>query len=166
MSLETRIALIGIAGALAGTLAGGLITYKVTQEQISSERTESRRSERLDAYAKYFGDATRLWSQIVAITEVTPRPKNLTASQEADLDTLEKTLTGEFGLVVLVAPPRVRLVAQDLLGVNTTVWNALKTRPIDYRLYNQAKGRIYGKENLLRKFAVAVRSDLGTGEGS
>ncbi len=64
LSLETRIALIGVVGALAGTLTGGLVTWLVTQDQLASQKTETRRAERLDAYSTYLGDAARLWTQV------------------------------------------------------------------------------------------------------
>jgi hypothetical protein len=54
-------------------------------------------------------------------------------------------------------------VAQELLNVNTDVWNALKATPIRYDLYSRARRQIFEK-NLLRKFVVAMRADLGTVE--
>ena len=81
MSLETRVAVIGVAGALAGTLVGGLVTYAVTQQQISSRSEPARRDERRDAYAKYFGDVTRLWTHVFAIMEGGDRPKSLASGR-------------------------------------------------------------------------------------
>jgi hypothetical protein len=54
-----RIALIGVVASLLGTLIGGGVTYAVTQSQISSQKAESRRSERLDAYSTYLGDTNK-----------------------------------------------------------------------------------------------------------
>ena len=48
-SLETRIALIGVLGALAGTLTGGLVTWVVTQDQLSSQRAGPPRRERFES---------------------------------------------------------------------------------------------------------------------
>jgi hypothetical protein len=164
MSLETRIAVIGLAGALAGTIVGGAITYKVTQEQISSQRTESRRAERLDAYAKYFGDATKLWTRVFAFAEVEPRPKSLDEAELTDLNTIEETLTGEFALVVLLAPRPIRRVAQALNNVNTDVWNALNLDRIDWDGYTLAKKQIIGANGLLKQFADAAKTDLGSND--
>ena|SRR5215208_3759735 len=164
MSLETRIAVIGLAGALAGTIVGGAITYKVTQEQISSQRTESRRAERLDAYAKYFGDATKLWTRIFAFAEVEPRPKSLDEAELTDLNTIEETLTGEFALVVLLGPRPIRGVAQALHNVNTDVWNALNLDRIDWVGYRLAKKQATAKNGLLKQFADAAKADLGTND--
>jgi hypothetical protein len=163
LSLQTRIALIGVAGALAGTLTGGLVTWYVTQEQIESHRADTRRAERLDAYSQYFGDAARLWTQVFTVYEVTPRPTRLSASETAALKTLQETLTREYALVALLAPENVRGVARELNNANTDVWNALQSYPIDHELYERAKNRASGpRSNLLREFLAAAQEDLGT----
>lgn len=165
MSLETRIAVIGVVGALTGTLVGGLVTYAVTQQQISSQKSESRRADRLNAYSNYFGDAARLWTQVTATVDVAPRPTRLQPSERQDLKELEATLTRDYALVALVAPEHVRNVAQELNGANTTVWNALNSVPIDYALYAEAHRQIYPKHtenSLLRQFTNEARSDLDT----
>jgi hypothetical protein len=163
LSLQTRIALIGVAGALAGTLAGGLVTWYVTQEQIESQRADTRRAERLDAYAKYFGDAARFWTQVGTVYEVMPRPKRLSESDTAALKALLETLTREYAHIALLAPDRVRNVARELHSANTDVWNALQTSPIDHELYEDARRRATGRpSNLQREFVDAAQEDLGT----
>jgi hypothetical protein len=162
MSLETRIAVIGVAGALTGTLVGGLVTYAVTQDQISSQRTEARRDERRDAYAKYFGDASRLWTHVFAIMEGGDRPKTLSASDRTELSSLQETLTGEYALVALVAPKHVADVATDLYNIDLDVWNDLNSQPIFVRGYNQAKATVLGAKSPLRGFENVTRADLGT----
>jgi hypothetical protein len=165
MSLETRIAVIGVVGALTGTLVGGLVTYAITQQQISSQKSESRRADRLNAYSSYFGDAARLWTQVVDTVDVTPRPTRLQPSERQDLKELQATLLRDYALVALVAPDDVRSAAQSLNGANTTVWNALNSVPIDYALYSQAHRQIYPKDyrdSLLRRFTNEARSDLDT----
>lgn len=162
LSLETRIALIGVVGALAGALVGGLITWKVTQEQLSSQRVDARRAERLDAYSRYFGDAARLWTQAVDIAEVTPRPTRLSESDAASLRTLEETLTREYALVALLAPDSVRSVARRLNAADTEVGNALQSTPIEYGVYKDARDKAAGPDKLLAQFAVAAQRDLGT----
>jgi hypothetical protein len=165
VSLETRIALIGVTGALAGTLVGGLVTYKVTQEQILSERTESRRAERRDAYAKYFGGATKLWTHVFAIMEGGARPKRLSESVRSDLGTLEETVIGEYALVALVAPRQVAAVAIELNNANIDVWNALNSDPIIVADYNGVKRKMLGQQSPLTEFQDASREDLGTASG-
>jgi hypothetical protein len=166
-SFETRIALIGVVGALAGTLVGGLVTWVVTQDQLSSQRADARRAERLDAYANYFGDAARLWTQEFSIVETRPRPRSLNGSQKADLTTLEETLTREYALVALAAPKSVRTVARELNNADTDLGNALLGERIDYRLYEQAKGKdAGGPSNFLLQFEGASQKDLGTAERS
>jgi hypothetical protein len=161
LSLETRVALIGVVGALAGTLAGGLVTWVVTQEQLESQRTDARRVERRDAYARYFGDAARLWTQVFTVYEVTPRPTTLTAAETSDLEELQETLTRDYALVALLAPPDVIEVARDLNNANTDVWNALHTDPIDHELYTQAKKLANGPPtSLLAQFASVAKEDL------
>ena len=162
MSAEARIALIGVVGALAGTLVGGGVTYAVTQDQISSQKVESRRTERLDAYAAYYGDSTRFWLEVFTITEAGEHPKSLTASQRTALNTLAETLTGEFVRLQLLAPTYVRAVAQRLNNVNTIALNALGSGAIQYRDYNQAAQEVTGNRGLIRQFAIAMRRDLGT----
>ena len=162
MSLETRIAVIGLAGALAGTIVGGAITYKVTQEQISSERTESRRAERRDAYAKYFGDATKLWTHVFAIMEGGDRPKTLPGSARTELGGLEETVVGDYALIALVAPKRVAAVAYDLNNVSIDVWNALNSQPIVVSDYNRVKRKMLSRDSPLRGFQEIARVDLGT----
>ena len=71
-SLEMRVALIGVVGALAGTLAGGLVTWAVTKDQLASQRADARRTERLTAYSQYFGDAASFWTQVAGPLTVTP----------------------------------------------------------------------------------------------
>jgi hypothetical protein len=164
MSLETRIAVIGVVGALTGTLVGGLVTYAITQQQISSQKSESRRAERLNAYSTYLGDASRLWTQVFQAVEVTPRPDRLQPSEKQDLKELEETAARDYAAVALVAPQQVRGAAKDLNGANTTVWNALNTFPIDYTLYADAKRHIVPeKASLLARFRDEARRDLGTG---
>jgi pyrroline-5-carboxylate reductase len=165
MSLETRIAVIGVVGALAGTLVGGLVTYAVTQDQISSQKKETRRTERLNAYSQYFGDASNLWTQVFAEVEVTPRPRYLSGAKLASLKSLEATLSQEYALVSLVAPQKVHDTARKLNVVDTDVWNAVNSAPIDYRLYEAAKRQILGPKSLFLQFLAASRSDLGTGSG-
>lgn len=165
LSLETRVALIGVVGALAGTLAGGLVTWVVTQDQIASQRADTRRAERLDAYAKYFGDAARLWTQVFNVYEVTPRPTRLSDSDTAALKALEETLTREYALIALLAPDSVRNVARELNDANTAVWNALHSDPIDHETYEDAKERAaVGPTNLLKRFSDAAKRDLGTAD--
>jgi hypothetical protein len=165
VSLQTRIALIGVAGALAGTLAGGLVTWFVTQDQIESQRADTRRAERLDAYAKYFGDAARLWTQVFTVYEVTPRPTRLSESETAALKELQETLTREYALVALLAPESVRSAARELNRANTDVWNALQSSPINHKLYKDAKRRAAGiPTNLQREFLAAAQEDLGTAD--
>jgi hypothetical protein len=155
--------LIGVAGALAGTLAGGLVTWYVTQEQIESQRSDARRAERRDAYANFFGDAARFWTQVGTVYEVTPRPTRLSESDRAALKTLLETLTREYALIALLAPDRVRNVARELHNANTDVWNALQIPPIDHELYEDAKRRATGGQgNLQREFVDAAQEDLGT----
>jgi hypothetical protein len=163
LSLEMRIALIGVLGALAGTLTGGLITWVVTQDQLSAQRADTRRAERLDAYSKYFGDAARLWTQVGNIYEVTPRPKSLNASQTATIKSLEETLARDYALVVLLAPERVRKIARELNVADTYVGNALQSSPIRTGLYEQAKNQaVLGPSPLLKQFSDAAEKDLGT----
>lgn len=162
-SLEFRIALIGVLGALAGTLAGGLITWAVTQDQVAAQRSDARRAEKLDAYATYFGDAARLWTQVFNVYEVTPRPTRLSAADSASLETLMETLTRDYALVALLAPDRVREVARQLNNANTAVGNALRTIPIDRAGYTNAMRRAAARENsLLPQFLNAAKEDLGT----
>jgi hypothetical protein len=159
-----RIALIGVAGALAGTLAGGLVTWLVTKDQIASQRADTRRTERLMAYSRYFGDAASLWTQIFDIYEVTPRPLRLTKSQASGLKKLEETLTREYALVALLAPEHVRSLARKLNNADTDVGNALQSDPIDYTGYKRAmKQAVGGPNNLLQQFTSAAKEDLGTG---
>jgi hypothetical protein len=165
MSLETRIAVIGVLGALTGTLVGGLVTYKVTQQQISSERTESRRVERRDAYARYFGDATKLWIHVFAVMESGDRPKSLTPAARSELGTLEETTLGDYAFVALVAPRRVATVANELSNANIDVWNALNSRPIRVGDYNRVKRQILGRRGPLTGFQNISRRDLGTAGG-
>jgi hypothetical protein len=163
LSLQTRIALIGVTGALAGTLAGGLVTWYVTQEQIESERADARRAERRDAYANFFGDAARFWTQVGTVYEVMPRPKRLSESETAALRALLETLTREYALIALLAPDTVRDLARQLHNANTDVWNALQTSPIDHELYEDARRRATGRPtNLQREFVDAAQEDLGT----
>jgi hypothetical protein len=163
VSLQTRVALIGVVGALAGTLAGGLITWVVTQDQLASQRADARRAERLDAYSEYFADAARLWTQVFTIYEVTPRPTRFSASETAALKALQETLTREYALVTLLAPERVHNVARELNAANTDVWNALQSYPIDQKLYRDAKKRATGSPtNLLQEFLAMAKKDLGT----
>jgi hypothetical protein len=163
LSLETRIALIGVVGALAGTLTGGLVTWFVTQDQLASQRADARRAERLDAYANYLGDASRLWTQVGQVYEVTPRPKSLSESETAALKAVEETLARDYALVALLAPKRVHDVARELNGADTAVWNALQSAPIDVALYREAKKKVIeGQDNLLLRFLAVSRKDLGT----
>jgi len=166
LSLELRTALIGIISALVGTLVGGAVTWAITHEQIANEKTEARRAERLDAYSKYFGDAARLWTEVFDVYEVTPPPKTLTAAETTPIKELQATLTREYALVALVAPDSVRNVARQLNNVNTDVYNALASVPIQQAQYERAKRQATeGQTNLLAAFLDAAKRDLGTGGG-
>jgi hypothetical protein len=161
--METRIALIAVVGALAGTLAGGLLTWMVARDQFASQRSEVRREERLDAYSKYFGDAARLWTQVFNFYEVTPRPRTLSRAESAQLDHLLETLTRDYALVAMLAPNSVRSVARELNNADTDVGNALQSEPIDHPLYLSARKRATeGSNNLLLRFSEAAKKDLGT----
>jgi hypothetical protein len=162
MGAETRIALIGVVGALAGTLVGGLVTYAVTQQQISSQKAESRRTERLDAYSAYFGDSTKFWIDASTITEAGLHPKSITASQRTNLNSLAQTLIGEYARVSLLAPPRVRAAAKQLINANIDILNELGSGSIEYGPYERTLRRVQGKDSLLSQFDVAMRADLGT----
>lgn len=163
LSLETRIALIGVLGALAGTLVGGLVTWAITQDQISTQKEEARRSERLDAYSQYFGDAARFWTQALTLYEVTPPPTHLNAADAASLQALQATLTQEYARVSLLAPKNVHAAAQALNSANTRLGNALESVPIDAKGYLAARNQIGGSsDNLLRRFSEAAKEDLGT----
>src|SRR5262252_1058053 len=124
MSDGMRIALIGVVASLLGTLVGGAVTYAVTQSQISSQKAESRRAERLDAYSTYFGDSEKFWIEVQTITSEGLHPKAVTSVQRADLNTFGERLIGDYARVALLAPPRVREVASQLEGANVTGWNS------------------------------------------
>jgi hypothetical protein len=162
MALETRIALIGVGGALLGTLVGGGVTYAVTQSQISSQKAESRRTERLDAYSTYFGDSEKFWVDVQTITREGLHPKAVTAAQRADLNVFGETLIGDYARVVLLAPLHVRDAATQLEAANVAVWNALAGGSIEYRRYAQLAREVILKKGLLKQFADAMREDLGT----
>lgn len=166
LSLQTRIALISVTGALTGALIGGLVTWTVTRENITSERADARRAERRDAYAAYFGDVARLWAQVFSVYEVTPRPTRLTPAERTALNELQATLTREYALVALIAPDSVRTLARALNNAGTDVSNALTSEPIAHGRYEQAKQRASGGPNsLLARFFLAARKDLGTTDG-
>ncbi len=159
MSAETRIALIGVFGALLGTLVGGGVTYAVTQSQISSQKAESRRTERLDAYSTYFGDSQKFAIEVQTITSEALHPKSVTAAQRTELNTFGETLIGDYARVVLLAPRHVGRVAGQLEGANVAIWNALASSSIHYR---QFKGAGIRERGLIKQFALATRADLGT----
>ena len=151
-----------VAGALAGALTGGLVTWSITQDQLSSQKAGARRTERLEAYAQYFGDAARLWMQAFTLYEVTPPPK-LSPAEAGALKALEATVTQEYARVALLAPDRVHSAARALNDATTQVGNALEADPIDAKLYAKVRARIVGTpDNLLQRFASAARADLGS----
>jgi hypothetical protein len=163
--MEMRIALIGVVGALAGALVGGLITWKVTQEQLSSQRADARRAERLDAYSTYLGDAGRLWTQAIDIYQLSPpRPTRLDNGQAASLARLAQTLTRDYAVIALLAPDSVRNAALNLNEADTAVLNVLQDQQIEYKgAYTDALRRAtVGPNNLLAQFSAAAKRDLGT----
>jgi hypothetical protein len=162
--MEMRIALIGIVGALAGTLVGGVITWKVTQDQLSSQRADARRAERLDAYSTYLGDAGRLWTQAIDIYQVRPRPTRLDSGQAASLARLAETLTRDYSVIALLAPDSVRNVARKLNIADTAVLNVLQDQQIEYEgpYTNALSKATVGPNNLLAQFSAAAKRDLGT----
>lgn len=165
MSDGMRIALIGVVGALLGTLVGGGVTYVVTQSQISSQRAEARRSERLDAYSTYLGDTEKFWNYTFTITKEGLTPKAVTATQRADLNNYGGTLIGDVARIGLLAPPHVALVAQQLYQANTAAWNALAGGAISYGDYDRAVNEALGtkkQRGLIPQFSEAIRADLGT----
>jgi hypothetical protein len=159
VSLETRIALIGVVGALVGALTGGLVTWVVTQDQIASQRVDSHRAERLDAYSKYFGDAAYFANVVFTLYDKTPTPKSLPGPEVATLRTLGATLERDYALVDLLAPEGVRRVALDLLNSDIDLGNALESSPILVHLFNEATR---DNESSLQKFVDAARHDLGS----
>ena len=166
LSLQMRLAILGIAGALLGTLAGGLVTWFVTQDQLASQRADARRAERLDAYSRYLGDAARLRAQVLGITEVTPRPARLSKSDAAAVKSIVETLTQDYVLVALVAPESVHDVARELINADIDIGNALETEPIKYQAYTRATMQATeGPNNFLKQFTAAAKKDLGTAGG-
>jgi hypothetical protein len=155
MSDGMRIALVGVVASLFGTLIGGGVTYAVTQSQISSQKAESRRTERLDAYSTYFGDSQKFSVEVQTLTS----GNVLTAAQRAELNTFGETLIGDYARVVLLAPRHVAHLAGRLEQSNVGVWNALVSRPIKYRKYIRAAKE---ERSLIRLFELATRNDLGT----
>jgi hypothetical protein len=158
-SLETRIALIGVTGALVGAAIGGLVTWVVTQDQIASQRVDTRRAERLAAYSKYFGDAAYFVNLTSTLYDKTPAPTSLRGSDIATLKSLGATLEREYALVDLLAPTPVRSAALDLLNADIDVGNALESTPIRAQLLNKA---MTDSSSLIQEFVGAARSDLDT----
>ena len=165
MSDGMRIAVLGIVASLLGTLIGGGVTYAVTQSQISSQRAESRRAERLDAYSTYLGDTGKFWNYTFTILNEGLQPKSVTAAQRADLNNFGGTLIGDFTRIGLLAPPRVAGVAQQLYLADTTAWGDLVGGRIRYGDYTRAYHAVQGtktKTGLVSQFRDAIREDLGT----
>ena len=159
MSDGMRIALVGVIASLLGTLIGGGVTYAVTQSQISSQKDEARRTERLDAYAAYLADTERFWVYAVTITEEGAQPKSVTAAQRAKLNTYSTTLIGDFVRTGLLAPPPVGLVAHDVQVTNLAGLNALVGDKINYQRFARLQ---FKNGTLVKQFGAATRADLGS----
>jgi hypothetical protein len=166
LSIETRIALIGVLGALAGTVVGGLITWAIANTQIQAQRQDAQLAERRVAYSTYFGDAAQLWTQVQVVGARHPHPTSLSASEAGALNALEERLTKEYALLVLLAPANVHAAASNLNQQDTAVQNVLLGKPImwaDYDVvYEKATG---GTDNLLVQFIDAAKKDLGVSGG-
>ena len=163
LSLQARLALLGIAGALLGTLTGGLVTWLVTRDQLAAQRADTRRAERLNAYSTYYGDTAQFWTKVFDLYAVTPRPKRLQESDKAALRTLKESLTRDFALVSMLAPDRVSRVAGKLYVADIQVGNALESDPIVPGLYERSAKQVNGgRTPLLKQFVRAARRDLHT----
>jgi hypothetical protein len=154
------IALIGVFGALAGTVVGGLVTWKVTDIQISAQRHDQQLAERRDAYAAYLGDAASFWlqAQVDAKTLVAALP--LGAKEKASLDTVEGTLTRENALVALLAPAVVRKAAALL--------NTIDTNALDGLMYSNLAeyfAAFASHKTALDNFNRVADQDLGINNG-
>jgi hypothetical protein len=159
MSDGMRIALVGVIASLLGTLIGGGVTYAVTQSQLSSQKAEARRTERLAAYSAYLADTERFWIYADTITEEGKTPKAVTAAQRASLNTYGETLVGDDVQIALLAPPRLGQLANEVQQANGTALNALLSGKISYRRFFPAEK---AKNSWLRQFGDATRADLGT----
>ena len=159
MSDGMRIALVGVIASLLGTLIGGAVTYAVTQSQISSQKEESHRTERLDAYSTYVADTDKFWIYADTITEEGLTPKAVTAAQRASLNTYGETLVGDYVRTQLLAPPHVAQLVREVQQEGGAALNALLQDRIDYGQFTRAEKK---KNALLKQFGEAMRKDLGT----
>jgi hypothetical protein len=154
-----RIALVGVIASLFGTLIGGGVTYAVTQSQISSQKAEARRAERLDAYSTYLADTDKFWVYADTITEGGLKPKAVTGAQRAVLSTYGETLIGDYVRTALLAPPHVGELAREVQRANAVALNALLSGKIDYAEFTATENE---KNGQLKQFGDSMKEDLGT----
>ena len=170
-STEYRVALIGVAAALLGSLVGGLVTWGVTREQIDSQRQDARRAERLAAYKTFAADAYAFWNQAQVFvhqdTAASESPKSLsevtlTKPQLRALSASQAQLTPAYVLVALFAPDRVAKNAKQVTQLTNGIWtlleNATQSQPASLREFNKDEDRDH---NALNLFLSTSRQDLG-----
>jgi hypothetical protein len=171
-STENRVALIGVAAALLGSLVGGIVTWGVTQEQIASQREDARRAERLAAYETFAADAYAFWNQAqifvrqdtmssssLSLTSVT-----LTRRQLQTLDASQAKLTPADVLVTLFAPDSVAKSARYVTSLTDSIWELLHSPGASL---SSGKEGFYGQKDAdriaLTQFLSESRQDLGGG---
>lgn len=170
-STENRVALIGVAAALLGSLVGGLVTWGVTREQIDSQRQDARRAERLAAYKTFAADAYAFWNQAqVFVHQDTASSKSavtlsgvtLTKPQLRALSASQAQLTPAYVLVALFAPDSVATGAKHVTKLTNDIWtlleNATQFQPASLRGFKKSEDR---DQNALNLFLSASRQDLG-----
>jgi hypothetical protein len=170
-STENRVALIGVAAALLGSLVGGLVTWGVTREQINSQRQDARRAERLAAYKTFAADAYAFWNQAQVFVNQDRAASNsassltdvtLTEPQLRALSASQAQLTPAYVLVALFAPDRVAKSAKHVTKLTNDIWalleNATQSQPASVRAFNEGEDRDHKALNL---FLSTSRQDLG-----
>ncbi len=162
-------AIAGLVAGLVGAIAGVGGAYITANAQIESTRDEFQLTQRQAAYAQFYNDANKMDTNLDGEPSIGVEPLNEEEMVVVEND--RRAVVADFGLLQLVASPRVEVAAREVLNALVERWayerhgfcdlNGWSSQmcgaytseqpPFDWRRY----------ERSIVDFQQAARADLG-----
>lgn len=157
---DIQVALIGLAGALIGAIAGGVATYLVTRYQIKSSLTHQFRQQLVEHCRAYFDAMSRMLgiAELRADGAAVDLQRLLTEHAAAGARAAEA-----HGWLALIAPRRIRGAVRRVMGATPSSLVERAELPADPEQARRTRALLRER---LDEFMHAVRVELGVAKPS
>lgn len=158
MSGETQVALIGLAGALIGAIAGGVATYLVTRYQIKSSLAHQFRQQLVEHCRAYFDSMMKILGVVELRADGAPVALQRLLEEHAAAGA---KATEAHGWLVLIAPRRIRGAVKRVVAATPSSVMEQAQLPANAQEAQAVRELMRAR---LNEFIHAVRVELGVAE--